>query len=64
MDTLTLSVHGLNVNAVTKALRQTRGVAGVSVDLGESVAVVTYDETETTAGHLEQVVSATHHRSN
>ena len=64
VDTLTLSVQGLNVNAVTRALRQTRGVEGVDVDLGQNVAVVTFDESETNAGHLQQVVSGTHHQSN
>lgn len=64
MDTLTLSVQGLNINAVTRALRQTRGVEGVDVDLGENIAVVTFDETETTSTHLEEVVSGTHHPSN
>lgn len=64
VDTLTLSVQGLNVNAVTRALRQTRGVEGVDVDLGQNVAVVTFDGSHTNAAHLQQVVSGTHHRSN
>jgi len=63
METITMSVEGLNVNAVTKALQRARGVQGVDVDLMTNIATVTFDETELDADHVRQVVQKTHHRS-
>lgn len=64
VESLTVSVEGLNVNAVVKTLRRTRGVEGVDVDLGESIATVTFDETEVDSSTVRTLVERTHHPSN
>jgi copper chaperone CopZ len=64
METVTLSVIGFNVNAVTKALQRSRGVQSVDVDLVENIATITFDETEVNQETLQQVVTGTKHHSN
>ncbi|MFO2550006.1 heavy-metal-associated domain-containing protein [Alicyclobacillus cycloheptanicus] len=58
---MNISVEGLNVNTVTKALKSIRGVAGVDVDLSENLAIVTFDETEVNGDVLRRAVMGTKH---
>ncbi|WP_067922937.1 heavy-metal-associated domain-containing protein [Alicyclobacillus shizuokensis] len=59
MDTVTIPVHGMRMQAITRALKQIRGVHGVDIDLSENLAVVTYDEELTDAATLRQAVQET-----
>ncbi|MCL6631102.1 MAG: heavy-metal-associated domain-containing protein [Alicyclobacillus herbarius] len=59
MDTVTIPVHGMRMQEVTRALKQIEGVRGVDIDLSENLAVVTYDEDLTDAATLRHAVQET-----
>jgi copper chaperone CopZ len=56
MDTITIPVRGMRMQAVTRALKQIQGVHGVDIDLAENLAVVTFDETQADRATLVQAV--------
>jgi copper chaperone CopZ len=63
MHTITIPVSGMNMNALTKALKGVEGVYGVDIDLWQNLATITYDETIANEGLLQQVVDHSIHDS-
>lgn len=59
-QTLTLNIHGMTcggcVKSVTNALNQVAGVEQATVSLEQKNAVITFDDSQTTANDLKNAI--------